>query len=104
MAKKYHPDKIQSNDEALKKGAKKNFKEYKMHMKKFKKRGSNDSFYFNLLLGFQHVLDLDGLDHLFFIVVLVINIHLKCGRKLLYGLLFLHLDTQFHSFSGIIIK
>ena len=24
-----------------------------------------DSFYFNLLLGFQHVLDLDGLDHLF---------------------------------------
>ena len=42
MAKKYHPDKIQSSDEALKKEQKKNFKEYKMHMKKFKKReGSN---------------------------------------------------------------
>ena len=38
MAKKYHPDKIQSNDEALKKGAKEKFREYKTHMKKFKKR------------------------------------------------------------------
>ena len=40
-----------------------------------------DSFYFNLLLGFQHVLDLDGLDHLFFIVVLVINHTFKMWKK-----------------------
>ena len=48
-----------------------------------------DSFYFNLLLGFQHVLDLDGLDHLFFIVVLVINHTFKMWKKTFIWVTFL---------------
>ena len=56
-----------------------------------------DSFYFNLLLGFQHVLDLDGLDHLFFIVVLVINHTFKMWKENFYMGYFFY--TWTHNFT-----
>ena len=59
-----------------------------------------DSFYFNLLLGFQHVLDFDGLDHLFFIVVLVINHTFKIWRKTFIWVTFFTLGHTISLFFG----
>ena len=59
-----------------------------------------DSFYFNLLLGFQHVLDLDGLDHLFFIVVLVINHTFKMWKKTFIWVTFFTLGHTISLFFG----
>ena len=59
-----------------------------------------DSFYFNLLLGFQHVLDLDGLDHLFFIVVLVINHTFKMWKKTFVWVTFFTLGHTISLFFG----
>ena len=59
-----------------------------------------NSFYFNLLLGFQHVLDLDGLDHLFFIVVLVINHTFKMWKKTFIWVTFFTLGHTISLFFG----
>ena len=59
-----------------------------------------DSFYFNLLLGFQHVLDPDGLDHLFFIVVLVINHTFKMWKKTFVWVTFFTLGHTISLFLG----
>ena len=43
-----------------------------------------DLLWFYLKLGFWHVLDLDGLDHLYFIITLAIPYTFRQGKKLLW--------------------
>jgi len=57
-----------------------------------------DTFQFYTILGFQHVTDLNGLDHLYFITVLSLPFSLKDWKKLLW---WVTLFTLGHSLSLI---
>ena len=52
-----------------------------------------EALWFYLKLGFWHVIDKQGLDHLYFIVTLAIPLHLSKAKNYYCGLLYLLLVT-----------
>ena len=89
MAKKYHPDKLQSKDPALIKELKKNFKRYKKHMKQFKMRGLVEFLWFYTSLVFGMLLIGRSRPFLFYNYN-GNSFHIYAVRKLLVGNYFYH--------------
>ena len=91
MVKKYHPDRLQTKDEALKKGAQEKFRQVQQAYETIKKERQFDEYFrFLFFLGFEHVLDPNGLDHFYFLTVLAIPFVFRDWRRVLWLVTLLH--------------
>ena len=55
-----------------------------------------ETFWFYFDLGFDHVLDIGGLDHFYFLVALTSHLHLRIGKTALWVVFTLGIHYHYH--------